>query len=303
MALGNFKEAIKDYNLAIEAEGEEINIRFYYKRGNAYFTLHDYEQAESDYKKILTYCTTQESFKEKYKKEITEIEKNLAGMAKLPKAESKLNSKEILSEAWTNEKQGDTYYTFNKDYTKAIECYKKTIELDPPNHYCYGQIAECYFRLDDYTETIKKSTSAIYFCIKGSYRDFLKGSYYLLRSDAYLKLKNYEEAIKDYSEDIKLASNPLLGYKKRSIAYFELQDEENSINDFTKVIELKPTSNNYYYRGNAYFQFKKYQNAIDDYTKAIELSPNSNYIYYGKRGDAYFELGKYQNAIDDWQFT
>ena len=70
----------------------------------------------------------------------------------------------------------------------------------------------------------------------------------------------------------------------RGIANLGLKNYEEAILDFTKEIELYPDNDSAYYeRAIAFSRLDKYTSALDDYAKAIELNPD-NADYYAERG-------------------
>ena len=88
-------------------------------------------------------------------------------------------------------------------------------------------------------------------------------------------------------------------YYGRGLAKSELKQYKEAIADYTKAIKLNPKdAEAYYNRGNAKYRLKQYKEAIADYDKAIELKPEDAQAYYN-RGFAYRELGKKEKADAD----
>ena len=50
-------------------------------------------------------------------------------------------------------KQGNDYY-INESYDKALECYKKAIELSPDNHILYSNISAVYIKKKNFDEAL-----------------------------------------------------------------------------------------------------------------------------------------------------
>ena len=96
------------------------------------------------------------------------------------------------------------------------------------------------------------------------------------RGVAYLwGLKEYESAVKDFDKAIQLDSNFTLAYNNRGAAYDDLKQYERSIQDYSKAIALKPNyAKAYNNRGCVYYYLKQYERAIQDFEKAVELNPN-----------------------------
>ena len=88
-------------------------------------------------------------------------------------------------------------------------------------------------------------------------------------------------------------------YFLRGLSHSSNGDYDAAIADFTEAIRLQPNDHsNYSTRGNAYVNKGDYDRAIADYTQAIRLAPN-NATYYGNRGNAYNRKGEYPQARAD----
>src|SRR5262245_1856898 len=69
----------------------------------------------------------------------------------------------------TQSKRSETYYHFSLailldeqgDWTKAIEEYKKALELDPNNSLIYSEMAETYFRNNRAREAVETAQNAV----------------------------------------------------------------------------------------------------------------------------------------------
>ena len=122
------------------------------------------------------------------------------------------------------------------------------------------------------------------------------------RGNAYFNTRVFHKAITDFSDAIRLDPDTRK-YKDRGFAYLSNGDIEKAIADFNNAIQLDPdNTSNYSDRGFAYLSNGNFNNAIDDFTRTIQLDPN-NTSNYNNRGFAYLSNDDFNNAIDDFTRT
>ncbi len=85
---------------------------------------------------------------------------------------------------------------------------------------------------------------------------------------------DYNLAIQDYNQAIKLSSKFAEAYNNRGVAYDHKGDFDRAIQDFDHANKLKPTALTHFNRGNAFLGKSQYDHAIDDYNNAIRLKPD-----------------------------
>ena len=96
--------------------------------------------------------------------------------------------------------------------------------------------------------------------------------FYKTRGWEFHQGKDYDKAISDYSEYIKLRPNDLEGYNNRGVAYGNKRDYDEAISDFSEYIKLSPNEGDgYYWRGISYRRLGKNVEAQADFNKAKEL--------------------------------
>jgi tetratricopeptide (TPR) repeat protein len=122
---------------------------------------------------------------------------------------------------------------------------------------------------------------------------------YFNRGYAYGEKRDYDRAIADYTQAIKLNPNDAMAYNNRGYAYYNKGDYDRAIADCNQAIKLDPNdAMPYYNRGNTYYNKGDYDRAIADYTQAIKLDPNYTWAY-ANRGEAYRMKRQYDAAIKD----
>jgi tetratricopeptide (TPR) repeat protein len=120
------------------------------------------------------------------------------------------------------------------------------------------------------------------------------------RGTAYNSKREYDRAIRDHSEAIRLSPNYAYTYFDRGIDYYDKGDYDRAIQDFNEVIRLNPNfASAHYSRGTAYEGKGDYDRAIQDYNEAIRLNPNDTRAY-NNRGLAHERKDDYERAIQDY---
>jgi tetratricopeptide (TPR) repeat protein len=91
------------------------------------------------------------------------------------------------------------------------------------------------------------------------------------RGIAYRFKGDFDHAIQDYSQAIKLNPKFSAALNNRGAAYDQKGDYERAIADYEQSIKLKPSVEAHFNRGNAYMAKGQHAAAIDDYNSAIKL--------------------------------
>ena len=112
---------------------------------------------------------------------------------------------------------------------------------------------------------------------------------------------NYQGAIADFNQAIKLNFQDAIVYRNRGKARSLLGDYQGAIADFNTALQMEPQDGLVYVaRGNAYRAISNYLGAIADYSQAIQINPEDAQAYYN-RGIAHTHLEEMQEAIADYQ--
>ncbi|MDR2101993.1 MAG: tetratricopeptide repeat protein [Treponema sp.] len=110
------------------------------------------------------------------------------------------------------------------------------------------------------------------------------------------------EAIGFYSRILEMRPEDAicsLIYKHRGMANFARSQYEEAIEDFTQSIRLDPSSyKSAYYRGVVRTVLRRYTGAIEDFTQSLTINPYQSFCLY-RRGQAYYHLEDYPAALAD----
>ncbi|MGJ3249826.1 MAG: DnaJ domain-containing protein [Elainellaceae cyanobacterium] len=110
---------------------------------------------------------------------------------------------------------------------------------------------------------------------------------------------DYQRALADYTQAIKLNPNLAEVYDQRGFVYYRLKDYSAAFADYSQALHINPKlASVYYHRGLTRFALGYSQTAIEDYTQAIHHDPNHAQAYH-QRGLAYADLKEIHAAIAD----
>jgi tetratricopeptide (TPR) repeat protein len=132
--------------------------------------------------------------------------------------------------------------------------------------------------------------------------EYFASDYCSKGEDMYLN-HNYEAAVKDYTEAIRLKPDFVKAYFGRGKAYRDLAKNPEAIADYTETIRLQPDdAEAFNKRAEAYFSEGQYDKAIADCSEVIRLKPDSAdaYVERGCVYDNVFPLHQLPDAIADF---
>ncbi|GHU21241.1 hypothetical protein FACS1894172_08980 [Spirochaetia bacterium] len=123
---------------------------------------------------------------------------------------------------------------------------------------------------------------------------------YNWRGWAYYDKGEYDRAIADYTQAIRIDPQDANAYNWRGWVYDDKGEYDRAIADYTQAIRIDPQDTSAYYnRGLAYYNKGDYDRAIAEFTEAIRINPQYAYAY-NHRGNAYDDKGEYNRAIADY---
>jgi len=119
----------------------------------------------------------------------------------------------------------------------------------------------------------------------------------------------FDKAIADFAEALRLDSYKAEYYVNRGVAYSRKKEYNKAIDDYNVAIKLMTLEGEinsnflfiaYISRGTAYYRLEDYQLALEDFTKGIEFN-RYDAEAFDSRGDAYRKLKNYDKAINDYE--
>jgi len=120
------------------------------------------------------------------------------------------------------------------------------------------------------------------------------------RGDIYLEKKEYDLAIADFTEVIKLEPEDAFAYHRRGTAYILKGEYDLAIKDFSEVIRIIPEdAPAHISRGTAYLRKGQRDIGMRDFDEAVRLDPESAALYKC-RGMMHEQLGNKELAAKDY---
>jgi tetratricopeptide (TPR) repeat protein len=96
-----------------------------------------------------------------------------------------------------------------------------------------------------------------------------------MRGRASLARKDFDKALADCNETIRLEPTNAYAYALRGRAWSAMNEDDKAISDFSRAIQLEPANvQAHQWRGDHWFDNIAYEKAISDYDRANRLSPD-----------------------------
>jgi tetratricopeptide (TPR) repeat protein len=123
---------------------------------------------------------------------------------------------------------------------------------------------------DKAVELLRKATA-----MDHKYADEL-AAVYQGRGYASAKNQQYQEAIADFTEALKIKSNDPRVYEQRAAVEMKIQDYDKALADYAELIKLKPKEVHYYnFRAYIYEAKEDIQNSMAETENALKIDPNN----------------------------
>ena len=164
----------------------------------------------------------------------------------------------------------------------------------------FGQVVDNYrLGIKSYNESDFVSSIAYFTKSIVSAPENINPIYY--RGLSYIKVKNFEDAIKDFNIVLSLNATHSDALLWRGHANYQVKKFGEAQIDLKKHTEINTNSfNGYYYLGLVYLELANYQEGLLAFQKAIQINP-SNYKAVYSRGVARLYLKDYANSIEDFE--
>jgi tetratricopeptide (TPR) repeat protein len=180
-------------------------------------------------------------------------------------------------------------HSAERNVDRAIDDYKKAIQLDRDYEPAYYQLALADEKKDDYDKAIANLDLAIGFNPKALYL--------AQRASAYERKGIYDKAFADYDRIIQLSPSNATYRQWRASAYEREGNFDKALADYDRMIQLSPANTTYrVQRAMAYERRGDYVKAFADYNQIIPRDSTG----YVERGIGYFYDGRFVEAANEF---
>jgi tetratricopeptide (TPR) repeat protein len=196
----------------------------------------------------------------------------------------------VISDSLWTPKDGSEFHnravrrTRRGDVSGAIQDLNKAIDLEPQSDRHYRERGDVYFNEHQVTKAIADYETAIRLS-RGE-----PASVYALNdyATALASIGRYRDAIKACTEVIAIKDvirgQPAVAFENRGVSYSELGEYDDAIRDLSQAIKLMPDEASFYYnRGSVYYQKDDRDRAEEDLRRARELDPRFAKSTYEKK--------------------
>lgn len=110
---------------------------------------------------------------------------------------------------------------------------------------------------------------------------------------------DYDLAVEDYDQAIRLNASLANAFDARGVAYAHRRDYDHAIQDFDQALRLNPSLAEAYFSRGLTFRYKgDNDRAVEDFNQALLVNPNNAEVHYS-RGRAYATKRDNDLAIQD----
>jgi len=177
------------------------------------------------------------------------------------------------------------------EYEKALDHFKKVIEVNSHFVEAWFFVGYCYHELGRYQEKIEALKKAIR--IKPDYAEA-----YCSLGVTYSRLGRYQESVEALKQAIHIKPDFAIAHYGLGVTYGILGCYLEEIKAYKQAIRINPDYTDAHYGlGLACGELGRYQEEIEAYKQAIRINPDYTVAHYSL-WVAYGKIGRYQEAIE-----
>jgi len=181
------------------------------------------------------------------------------------------------------------HYTL-KDYEKALEDYRRVIDLNPSNYYVFTRTADCKLKLGDKMGAINELNNSLQWNSNDP-------AIFNLRAEILVMLGKYEEAVESYASSLERQPSQIDLYLSRALLYSKIEDNTSAIQDYMEFIKFDPDDSEAY-NNLAYCYLREKNDILAEqyFNQAIKIDKRNLKSYIGL-AILYFNNGKTKSTV------
>lgn len=164
-------------------------------------------------------------------------------------------------------------YQIRQNATKALSHAKKAVEISPENEWYRGNLAEVYFRTNQFDLAGKEYEALVA-------KQPNNTNYIFSLAEVYLYQGKLKESLPLYNkiEEKMGLSEELIMHKNK--IHMQLNQPDSAIAEMNKLIESSPNEPRYYgILADIYEEIGENQKALASYQKILAIDPNNGYVH------------------------
>jgi tetratricopeptide (TPR) repeat protein len=123
---------------------------------------------------------------------------------------------------------------------------------------------------------------------------------YVLRGEAYAGKKEYEKALADMNETIRVYPAWEAGFQARAVLYEKMDQFAKAADDWSEAIRINPESESFYHsRGRCRLKLKEHASALTDFSESLKRNPDRGEAWM-LRAICRMAAGSVDEAIADY---
>jgi tetratricopeptide (TPR) repeat protein len=163
-----------------------------------------------------------------------------------------------------------------KDWNKAIDSFRRAVQGEPQDKKNLDNLAIALLQRATALVAQRDYDAAINDLNEAIKIKPDEVSSHRFRAYAYLSKGDWNNAVQDYSAVIRAAKNDPEAYERRAYVEMQLKDYDRALADYSEAIKLKPNEAKYYQLRALILQTKgDFKAALADINKVLQLDPNN----------------------------
>lgn len=184
----------------------------------------------------------------------------------------------------------------NDNDEEGQEYLNQELAANPKNGYAYAWLAGVELRKNEIGTAISMLNKAIKYIPKAD--KYYHAWTYKTLSGIYYDLNDTVKCLDYATRAIKSEPKNMEWWRFRGVIYLEFNQYDYAMADFNEIIRLDPTAiNGYMWKGKNYYELKQYDKAIEQYLQAGKLATRS--FIYSNIAESQIALQRYEEAADN----